>query len=76
MLRGNGQIGHSNAARTAWNAGSHPHRASVTSSSGNGYNPRLFGAHAGNPGSKAQEVSWLRTSTKVGNRSVVRSCKR
>jgi hypothetical protein len=41
MPRENGQIRHSNAARTAWNAGSHPHRAS----------PRLFGAHPGNPGS-------------------------
>ena len=29
MPRENGQIRHSNAARTAWNAGSHPHRASA-----------------------------------------------
>src|SRR5215469_2325959 len=29
MPRQNGQIRHSNAARTAWNAASHPHRASA-----------------------------------------------
>ena len=29
MPRENGQIRHSNAARTAWIAGSHPHRASA-----------------------------------------------
>jgi hypothetical protein len=49
MPRENDQIRHSNAAQTAWNAGSHPHRASALHQvQENGYNRRLFGAHPGN----------------------------
>jgi hypothetical protein len=50
MPRENGQIRHSNARSDGlecWKP-STP-RICVTFSSGNGHNPRLFGAHPGNP---------------------------
>ena len=51
MPRENGQIRHSNAARTAWNAGSHPHRASALHRvQETAIIPVCFGAHPGNPG--------------------------